>query len=311
MKGEVAPLHRKALLNALKTAAGLDPERLDELLRATQKTFVQLGWNTGEDLWTIGPLLEIAGRMARHEDQVDTKLPLLAKQLAQRQMVSPDLLGADVEREESLTLSLLAMSARMERMVDRETFGLEPDECRQWITEMTLESAAHLYAELELQDAAASERADVGAEGKQMVLQAAVRESLNILEPAWFREASRVDAQRRAGTLEDLRSWLDSDPYAGSRSAIVVSLGDGVDDLIYRLKDVRTQITALRERLRNGLPLAEDIVEQPSGHGPDRVEHPVAAAPAVYVATTPASGTPAPLFQDTVIPQRRRFGKRR
>lgn len=318
MRGELAPLHRKALLNALKTAAGLDPDRLDELLRATHRSFVQLGWNTGEDLWTIGPLLEIAGRMAQHEDQVDSKLPNLARNLARQQVVSPDFLGGVVDREESLTLSLLAMTARMERMVERERFGLEPEECRAWITDMLLQSAAYLYQELENQDAAASERADVGAEGKQMVLQASLRESLNILEPIWFRESARIDAERRTGSLEALRDWIESDPMGKARSEIVAAAGEGVNQLITRLQEVRTQIDILRLRLRQGLPLEEEVSRQPAGKGPENGERPVVVAATAVAVRENAPAQPATVelqttaaLQETGTLQRHRFGRRR
>lgn len=321
MKGAVTPLHRKALLNALKTAAALDPERLDEMLDATQRSFLALGWDSGKDLWALGPLLEIAGRMARHEDRVDEKLPRLAQDLAKRQIVAPDRFGLDVEREESLTLSLLVITSRVDRLVERETFGMESDAARDWILDVTLQAATHIYGELERQDAAASDRPDMGADGKQMILQAALRETINILEPCWWREARHLEQGRQQGSLEQLRRWLTERPEDASLSRIVEGVGEGVDRLIGNLQEVRQRITALRDRLSQGFTYSEP--RQAGGRGPE----PAPAAPAsestgaqakdgsTVPAATAAQAPVAPAMETPILaskaPGRRYFGRRR
>jgi hypothetical protein len=320
MKGAVTPLHRKALLNALKTAAALDPERLDELLDATQRSFLALGWDSGKDLWALGPLLEIAGRMARHEDRVHEKLPKLAQDLARRQIVAPDRFGLDVEREESLTLSLLAITARVDRLVERETFGMEPDAARDWILDVALQSASHIYAELEHQDAAASDRPDMGADGKQMILQAALRESMNIIEPCWWREARHLQQERQQGDLEQLRAWLAARPEDASLSRIVEGVGEGVDRLIGNLQEVRQRITTLRDRLSLGFAHTEQQQAGGRAPGPASAESAPESAGAQATATkaAPASApvaAAAPAMEASILanktPARRYFGKRR
>lgn len=322
MKGEIIPVHRKALLNALKTAAHLDPERLDEMLRAAQQSFVQMGWNTADDLWTFGPLLEIAGRMARQTDQVDVRLPELAKSLHARQVVSPERFGLDFDPDQSIGLSLLSLTARVDRLIERESFGQSPDWCRDWILNVVLESASHLYAELERTDAAASARADVGAEGKQMVLQAAIRESMNLLENAWRQEATDFDRQRRGGNLEALRHWLAESPCPENQalSRILENTGAGMDALIEHLETVRARVRVLQEQLRNGSLLDPgEAPRSPAGHGPQ----PGTVGPAPHTAEpspTPASAPAAAPDSASVstapstvatVAGRRHFGRRR
>jgi len=270
MIGEIVPVHRKALLNALKTAARLDPERLDEMLQAAQNSFVQMGWDTAEDLWTFGPLLEIAGRMARETDQVNVRLPALAKSLHDAKVVSPERFGVDFNPDQSIALSLLSLTARMERLIERERFGQTPEWCRKWITEVVLSSATHLYGALEEMDAAASVRADVGAEGKQMVLQAAIRESMNILENAWRVEARDFAQKRTNGTLVELREWLSQTPKPENQalSRILERTGEKMDDLLGHLQVVRGRVKSLQERLRKGGTLDVTVEQSSSGHGP-------------------------------------------
>jgi hypothetical protein len=310
MKGEVAPLHRKALLNALKTAAALDPERLDELLDAAQRSFVALGLDSGADLWTLGPLLEIAGRLARHEDRVQEKLPQMARELAQRQIVSPDRFGLDIEREESLTLSLLASTARIERMVERESFGMTREEARDWILDVALQAASHLYAELEVHDAAASDRPDVGVEGKQMLLQAALRETLNLLEPHWWQQARILEEGRARGSVNELRAWLETQPEEQAISRIVEGVGDGVDALLTNLSTVRSRITAMRERLSRGWkPTEESVATGSAGPEVETQPEPQSAEQLPSAIEPSAPESPAPIYTESVAP--RRFGRRR
>lgn len=321
MIGEIVPVHRKALLNALKTAARLDPERLDEMLQAAQNSFVQMGWDTAEDLWTFGPLLEIAGRMARETDQVNVRLPALAKSLHDAQVVSPERFGLDFNPDQSIALSLLSLTARMERLIERETFGQTPEWCRKWISEVVLSSATHLYGALEEMDAAASVRADVGAEGKQMVLQAAIRESMNILENAWRMEARDFAQKRTNGTLVELREWLSQTPKPENQalSRILERTGEKMDDLLGHLQVVRGRVKSLQERLRNGGTLDQSVDQSASGHGPE-------ATPSAEPAQSVQASVEASRQQNTVsessvdtsqtdarnsLRVRSRFGRRR
>lgn len=316
MIGEITPVHRKALLNALKTAAQLDPARLDEMLQAAQNSFVQLGWDTAEDLWTFGPLLEIAGRMARQTDQVHLRLPALAKSLHDAQMVSPEQFGVDFDPDQSITLSLLSLTARMERLVERETFGQTADWCRNWMTEVVLSSASHLYTALEAKDAAASARADVGAEGKQMVLQASIRESMNLLENAWRMEAKAFEQQRRMGTLEDLRAWVNQSPKPenAALSRILERTGEGMDNLLGHLETVRGRVRQLQERLRKGGTL--EVTPDPataSGHGPSVSQQTEITSSDIRAGDAkPALPATAPSVQAVVTGNTRvQFGRRR
>lgn len=306
IKGEVVPVHRKALLNALKTAAHLDPDRLDELLQAAQNSFVAMGWDTSEDLWTFGPLLEIAGRMARQNDQVDVRLPDLARKLHASKTVSPQRFGVDFEPDQSIALSMLSLAARIDRLTERESFGQTADWCRNWITDVVLSSAAHLYEALEAVDAGSSVRTDVGAEGKQMVLQAAIRESMNVLENAWRSEATAFQKMRREGSMEDLRAWLGQSPKPENRalSAILERMGEGIDTLIAHLEAVRTRVKALQQHLREGgtLEAVAPSGSSSSGKGPQ-----------VQAAESPAKVTETALERGKVAPARpvrQRFGRK-
>lgn len=309
MKGEMVPVHRKALLNALKTASHLDPERLDEMLRAAQNSFIQMGWNSAEDLWTFGPLLEIAGRMARQNDQVDVRLPELARQLQARQIVSPERFGLDFDPDQSIGLSLLSLTARIDRLIERESFGQSSDWCRDWILDVVLQSATHLYGALEKKDAAASDRGDMGVEGKQMVLQAAIRESMNLLENAWRAEAREFEHQRRHGNLDDLRQWLATVPKPEHQalSRILENTGAGVDDMIIHLDTVRDRVQKLQQQLRNGAVLEANQTPGSSGHGPQPT-----ATEASTTDQAPANKTSSEAQGVQDIPQgRRHFGRRR
>ena len=246
----IGKVDRRALLNTLKVAARIDMGRVDELARAADQTFRSLGWNAREDAWAMGPLLEIAVGMAAHQDRVDERLPELAAWAAQSSTLSPKRWGLDVEQDESSTLSILSLSARIGRLIEKEAFGMSPEEGKSWVLESVLRGGVYLYRQLESMDAAASSDPNVGADGKRMVLQAAIRESMNAFEPVWMRAAKGMEDARRELPLDQLRAWLEGNPEYQALAQVTDAFGSAVDTLLQEVLDVRLRVMKLQAGLR-------------------------------------------------------------
>ncbi|MBU2851611.1 MULTISPECIES: hypothetical protein [Acidithiobacillus] len=256
----IGKVDRRALLNTLKVAARIDMGRVDELARAADQTFRSLGWNAREDAWAMGPLLEIAVGMAAHQDRVDDRLPELAAWAAQSSTLSPKRWGLDVEQDESITLSILSLSARIGRLIEKEAFGMSPEEGKNWVLESVLRGGVYLYRQLESMDAAASSDPNVGADGKRMVLQAAIRESMNAFEPVWMRAAKGMEDARRDLPLDQLRIWLADNPEYQALAQVTDAFGSAVDTLLQDVLDVRLRVMKLQAGLRRG-PVATALPE--------------------------------------------------
>jgi hypothetical protein len=256
----IGKVDRRALLNTLKVAARIDMARVDELARAADQTFRSLGWNAREDAWAMGPLLEIAVGMAAHQDRVDDRLPELAAWAAKSSTLSPKRWGLDVEQDESITLSILSLSARIGRLIEKEAFGMSPEEGKNWVLESVLRGGVYLYQQLESMDAAASSDPNVGADGKRMVLQAAIRESMNAFEPVWMRAAKGMEDARRDLPLDQLRIWLEGNPEYQALAQVTDAFGSAVDTLLQDVLDVRLRVMKLQAGLRRA-PVAAALPE--------------------------------------------------
>ena len=256
----IGKVDRRALLNTLKVAARIDMARVDELARAADQTFRSLGWNAREDAWAMGPLLEIAVGMAAHQDRVDDRLPELAAWATQSSTLSPKRWGLDVEQDESITLSILSLSSRIGRLIEKEAFGMSQEEGKRWVLESVLRGGVYLYQQLERMDAAASGDPNVGADGKRMVLQAAIRESMNAFEPVWMRAAKGMEDARRDLSLEQLRNWLEGNPEYQALAQVTDAFGSAVDTLLQDVLDVRLRVMKLQAGLRRA-PVAAALPE--------------------------------------------------
>ncbi|MEB8535547.1 hypothetical protein [Acidithiobacillus ferriphilus] len=259
----IGKVDRRALLNTLKVAARIDMGRVEELARAADQTFRSLGWNAREDAWAMGPLLEIAVGMAAHQDRVDERLPELAAWATQSSTLSPKRWGLDVEQDESITLSILSLSSRIGRLIEKEAFGMSPEEGKSWVLESVLRGGVYLYQQLESMDAAASSDPNVGADGKRMVLQAAIRESMNAFEPVWMRAAKGIEDARRDLPLDQLRSWLAGNPEYQALAQVTDAFGSAVDTLLQDVLDVRLRVMKLQAGLRRA-PVAATALPEPT-----------------------------------------------
>ncbi len=290
-------IERRALLNTLKIASTMDPERMQEMQKAAMGAMRVMGWTYQDDAWMIGPLLEIAAKMAQTMDKVDERLPDLASWVSRSGIPVPKQWGLDVDQGDSLTLSALSVAGRVHRMVEVDAFGMPAEDARNWCMESITRAAEYLFEELEILDASASPDPRIGGDGRRMVLQASLREAANLFEPIWFSESAALASARARLNWDDLRQWLDGCPENDALARINVRYGDAVDRVMVSIESARESVMTLQGKIMtpqaaaSESPGAEDTSQ--AAHG---VDGPAVTAPAA--AQTAPSNRREPQFRN-------------
>lgn len=289
------------MLSSLKTAATIDPDRLEEVAMATRATFDTLGMNRDQHRWAVGPLMEAAATLATHQDAVDELLPDLAAWVRDHAMVGPKQWGLTGDPEDSLLVSAVTVASRIDALVRQEDFGMGQGSASAFALDLIMSGARYLYEQmLHGEDPLGADR--------QRLVQAAIREAMKCLDPVWQAGIRELEERRLSLPLPVLREWLAVHPQGVLIDHLNTRYGAQVDRLLDNLDMVRTRVAQMQADLQVG---KAPILSEADIQTKDRTAHPVEPIAAEYRTAEPSMlASPAALAVEPIATMAQRALRR-